>query len=75
MTAITYYRDDVRVVRKPVENPNTPDVLVEQRVNDEWITYATFNSSDSTPNIPDAMERARVCAQMLCKKLYKQGKV
>lgn len=74
MTAITYYRDDVRVVRKNRDaNVSTPDVLVEQRVNDEWITYDTYNSADNSPNIPDAVERARMSAQALCKKLHKKS--
>lgn len=71
MTAITYYRDDVRVVRKNRDTANAPDVIVEQQVNNEWVTYATFDTADNTPNIPDALERARVSAQMLCKKLHK----
>jgi len=46
MTAITYYRDDVRVVRKNKDaDNNTPDVFVERLVNEEWITYDTYNSS------------------------------
>lgn len=74
MTAITYYRDDVRVVRKNRESISQgPDVIVEQQVSSEWVQYATFDTADNTPNIPDALERARVCAQMLCKKLHKQG--
>jgi hypothetical protein len=75
MTAITYLRNDVRIVRKPKEQAHVPNVLVEQMSEDgSWSTYASFDSSDTSPGVPDALERASVCAQMLCKKLYKQNK-
>jgi hypothetical protein len=75
MTAITYLREDVRIVRKPKESSHTPNVFVEYRQGEEWTNYAIFDTDDNSVGVPDAMERARVCAQMLCKKLYKQGKV